>query len=308
MSFAFELARFIPFRDQEVCARVRAIRRADLCNHPNPQFHVRVIEDTDSFFLAFALDIVQRIQVAAEECRRFVAILPAGPMAQYDKAAAIINQLRIPMRHVHTFNMDEFADQDGNTAPADWRGSFQYAMWNRFFSKIDADLRPPAEQIHFPSSANITHYGQEIADLGGADVCYGGIGWCGHVAFWEAHLGDEFSNLDEFCQAGPRLVELHPMTIMQTALHHGGDWSVVPPRAVTIGPAEILGARLRSFWLNVNLGGVSWQRFIGRLVAFGPVNQWVPGSILQLAPTDYTLVGAVADDLEPVYSDPAAGA
>jgi len=62
---------------------------------------------------------------------------------------------------------------------------------------------------------------------------------------------------------------------------------------------EILGARARSFWLNVNLGGVSWQRFIARLVAFGPVNQWVPGSILQLAPTDYTLVGAVADDLEP---------
>lgn len=88
------------------------------------------------------------------------------------------------------------------------------------------------------------------------------------------------------------------MTIMQSALHHGGDWSAIPPKAVTIGPAEVLAARLRSFWMNVNLGGVSWQRFIARLVAHGPVNQWVPGSILQTARTDYVLVGAVADDLQ----------
>jgi len=32
-------------------------------------------------------------------------------------------------------------------------------------------------------------------------------------------------------------------------------------------------------------------------VAFGPVSEWVPGSILQTARTDYTLVGAVADDV-----------
>lgn len=300
MAFDFELAQFIPFRDQEACARVRAIRREELCNHPNPEFQVRVIEDTDSFFLAFALDMVQRIQSAAEEGRPLVAILPCGPMAQYDKAVEIINRLRIPLGHVHSFNMDEFADHEGNSAPAEWKGSFQHAMWQRFFSCIDPELRQPVEQIHFPSSANIADFGKQIEDLGGADVCYGGIGWCGHVAFWEAQLGDEFPSLEEYCQAGARVVELHPMTIMQTALHRGGDWASVPPKAVTIGPAEILSAKLRSFWLNHNLAGVSWQRFIGRLVAFGPVNQWVPGSILQLARTDYTMVGAVADDLDEV--------
>jgi glucosamine-6-phosphate deaminase len=298
MAFDFELARFIPFRDAEACARVRAIRRADLLQHPNPDFHVRIIEDTDAFFLAFALDLVRRIQAAAEAGRRFVAILPCGPLAQYDRAAAIINELRLSLAHVHTFNMDEFADQDGRSAPGDWPGSFQYAMWQRFFGRIDPELRPPVEQIHFPATANIATYGQEIEDLGGAEVCYGGIGWGGHVAFWEAHLGGEFASVEEFCQAPGRVVELHPMTIMQAALHHGGDWSAIPPQAVTIGPAEILACRLRSFWLNVDLGGVSWQRLIGRLVAFGPVTPWVPGSLLQLAPTDYTLIGAVADDLQ----------
>lgn len=298
MPFDFEPARFIPFRDREACARVRAIRREDLLHHPNPDFRVHIIEREDDFFLAFALDLVGRVQAAAEAGRRFVAILPCGPLAQYDRAAAIINRLRIPMGHVHTFNMDEFADQDGKSAPADWRGSFQYAMWQRFFSRIDPDLRPPAEQIHFPSSANIADYGARIAELGGAEVCYGGIGWCGHIAFWEAHLGDEFADMEDYRRARGRVVELHPMTIMQSALHHGGDWSVVPPRAVTIGPAEVLACGLRSFWLNVNLGGVSWQRFIARLVAHGPVNKFVPGSILQEARTDYTLWGPVASDVE----------
>jgi glucosamine-6-phosphate deaminase len=90
------------------------------------------------------------------------------------------------------------------------------------------------------------------------------------------------------------------MTIMQNALHSfGGDWSWVPPKANTIGPAEILGAKHRSFWLDGDLGGgVSWQRFIARLVAYGPVNTYVPGSILQTARTDYTILGNVADDVE----------
>jgi glucosamine-6-phosphate deaminase len=105
--------------------------------------------------------------------------------------------------------------------------------------------------------------------------------------------------LEAYRRASARIVELHPMTIMQNALHSfGGDWSKVPPKAATIGPAEILGAKERSFWLDGDLGsGVSWQRFIARLVAHGPVNTLVPGSILQTARTDFTLLGGVADDL-----------
>ena len=71
------------------------------------------------------------------------------------------------MHHVHTFNMDEYADQDGNTAPADWAGSFQTAMMENFFQRIDPELRPPLEQIHFPTTANINDYGTMIEDLAG---------------------------------------------------------------------------------------------------------------------------------------------
>ena len=301
MQFTYDLARFLPFRDAQACARVRAITREQLCQHPNRDFKIRIIESCDEFYLAFALDLVSRLRQAAEAGRRFVAISPVGPMPQYPIAARIINTIRLPLQHLHSFNMDEYADQDGNTAPANWPGSFQKAMMEQFFLLIDEELRPPQNQIHFPTKEVLPDYAKMIEDLGGADVCYGGIGWCGHIAFWEAHLGEEFGDdLEAYKQAGPRLVELHPMTIMQNALHSfSGDWSLVPPKANTIGPAQILGARDRSFWLDGDLGGgVSWQRFIGRLAAHGPVNTLVPGSILQTVPGTYTFLGGVADNVE----------
>lgn len=297
--FNYQLASFLPFRDREVCERVRKIKKEELPNHPNPNFKIRIIEDEYQFYLEFALDIVRRIKESLEFGKRLVVIFPVGPMPQYPIAARIINEMRLSCKHVHSFNMDEYADQDGNTAPMSWEGSFQRAMMENFWGLIDEELRPPMSQIHFPTSNILKDYGKMIEDLGGADVCYGGIGWCGHIAFWEAHLGYEFGDdLESYKKAGPRIVELHPMTIMQNALHSfSGDWSWVPPKAATIGPAQILGAKDRSFWLDGYLGGgISWQRFIARLVAYGPVNTLVPGSILQTAPTTYTILGGVAED------------
>jgi glucosamine-6-phosphate deaminase len=298
--FSFDLAPFLPFRDRVACERARSIPRERLTEHPNPDFRIALVDEAGEFYGRFAEDLVGRIRSARDEGRRFVAIVPVGPMPQYEIAARTINEERLSLAHVHTFNMDEYADQDGVTAPLSWPGSFQRAMWEHFFALVDPALRPPEDQIHFPTSEAIADYSARIEELGGADVCYGGIGWSGHIAFWEPHLGLEFEgDLDAYRTAGARLVELHPMTVMQNALHSfGGDWSLVPPKANTIGPREILGARHRSFWLDGDLGGgVSWQRFIARLVAHGPVSELVPGSLLQEARSDYTILGNVADDV-----------
>jgi glucosamine-6-phosphate deaminase len=299
--FEYDLSAFIAFRDRAACRRVRAIPRSRLADHPNPDFRIRLIDEPGDFYARFATDLVDRVREARDAGRRFVAILPVGPMPQYEIAARLINEERLSLQHVHTFNMDEYANEDGVTAPLSWPGSFQRAMFAGFFNLLDPELRPPESQIHFPTTDAIADYSARIEALGGADVCYGGIGWSGHIAFWEPQLGAEFDgDLRAYKQAGARLVELHPMTVMQNALHSfGSDWSWVPPKANTIGPREVLGARHRSFWLDGDLGGgVSWQRFIARLVAHGPVNEFVPGSVLQTARTDYTILGSVADDVE----------
>lgn len=301
MAFQYGLSNFIPFRDAKECERVRKIKKEDLTKHHNPDFKIKVIEDPNQFYLEFALDLVNRIKKSAEMNEKLVLILPVGPVPQYEIAARLINEFNLSMKNVHTFNMDEYADENGNTAPIDWPGSFQKAMWENFFNRIKPELRPQTKNIHFPTKEVLPDYGKMIEDLGGADCCYGGVGWCGHIAFWEAHLGFEFGNdLEAYKKQGPRCVELHPMTIMQNALHSfSGDWSWVPPKANTIGPAQIVGAKDRSFWLDGYLGGgVSWQRFIARLAAHGPVNTLVPASLLQTVPGTYTILGGVADNVE----------
>lgn len=301
MVFQYGLSDFIPFKDVKECERVRKIKKGDITKHHNPDFKIKVIEDPNQFYIEFALDLVSRIKKSAEMNDKLVLILPVGPVPQFEIAARLINEFNLSMKNVHTFNMDEYADENGNTAPIDWPGSFQKAMWENFFNKIKPELRPDSKNIHFPTKDALPDYGKMIEDLGGADCCYGGVGWCGHIAFWEAHLGFEFGNdLDAYKKQGPRCVELHPMTIMQNALHSfSGDWSWVPPKANTIGPAQIVGAKDRSFWLDGYLGGgVSWQRFIARLAAHGPVNTLVPASLLQTVPGTYTILGGVADNVE----------
>ena len=303
VEFDYDMARFISFRDREACERVRtdhargADRRTRTRSSGSGSSTSRRRSTTRSPTTSSAGSGAR-----ATRATTFVAILPVGPMPQYELAARMINEERLSLAHVHTFNMDEYANEDGVTAPLSWPGSFQRAMLERLLrARSTPSCARPTTRSTSRRRRRSPTTATRIEALGGADVCYGGIGWCGHIAFWESHLGEEFDgDLEAYKQAGARLVELHPMTIMQNALHSfGGDWSWVPPKANTIGPREILGARHRSFWLDGDLGGgVSWQRFIARLVAHGPVSEFVPGSILQTAPTDYTILGGVADDVE----------
>ena len=299
--FNYDLAEFLPFRDMEACKRVRAIKREDVDKHPNENFDIRVIEDETAFRFGYVMDIVAGIKRALDEGRdKYVLILPA-PNPHYAFVAKMINDLNIPCHHVHTFNMDEYADQDGKTAPREWKGGFQYWMWHDLFSRIKPELRMPEDQIHFPTTDTVDDYSTMLEDLGGADVCYGGIGWCGHIAFFEPHLGREFVNdIDGYLRQGSRVVDLHPITVCQNSLYadagSAGDWSWVPPKAATIGPRELAGAKLVSFWDGFGAGESIWQRFISRLAAHGPVTPLVPASILQILRSELVLSGAVAAD------------
>src|SRR5207248_9380161 len=132
VTFGYEMARFISFRDHEACERVRRIRRDELTNHPNPEFRIAIVDEARAFYQAFADDLVARIRSAREEGRPFVAILPVGPMPQYELAARAINEERLSLAHVHTFNVDADANEDGVTAHASRAGSFQRASLARF--------------------------------------------------------------------------------------------------------------------------------------------------------------------------------
>jgi glucosamine-6-phosphate deaminase len=301
-SFDYAMAEFLQFRDMKECRRVRAIKRADVTKHRNRNFRIRVIENEQAFQFGYVMDIVAGIKRALDEGRRqYVLILPA-PNPNYAYVAKMINDLNIPCHHVHTFNMDEYADERGRTAPRTWKGGFQYWMWHDLFDRIRPELRMPAKQIHFPNTANVNDYSRMLEDLGGADKAYGGIGWGGHIAFYEPHVAvrQHGDNMKSYLTQGTSIVDLHPITVCQNCLYadagSAGDWSWVPPKAATIGPRDLKNAKLVSFWDGFGAGESVWQRFISRLAAHGPVTPRVPASMLQVVNSELILSGSVAAD------------
>lgn len=297
--FKWSPAQCIPFRDVKAIERCRRIK--DITKHWNPDFRIQIVPDA-KFEQKWIDDIFRRIRES--EGRPYVMIMP-NPWPNYVKVAALINKHKVSCRHVHTFNMDEYADEHGNIAPLSWKFGFGYAFKKFFYSAIDPKLRPPEKQVHAFTNKNIKSYGKMIADLGGADICYSGPGWTGHLAFIEPDAPEFAGSLAQWKKMGPRICTLSPFTIAQNSLHGcfgaSGDLAAVPPKAATIGPAEVIGAKHRVDMHAISVGGSfqSWQRFTTRLVLHGPVTPRIPESILQTLRTDVWVSESAAEDIRP---------
>lgn len=300
--FTFAPADFVPFRDTKAIARVRRIKREDITKHRNPDFRIAVVPDAE-FEFKWITDMFFRIKDAMEAGRSFVAIMP-NPWPGYVKLADMLNRARVDCRKLHTFNMDEYADEHGRIAPETWEFGFGHAFKKYFWSRLDRRLRPPEKQIRVFTDKNLSSYGRMLADLGGADICYSGPGWTGHLAFIEPDAPEFAGSLAEWKKMGPRICTLSPFTIAQNSLHgcfgSSGDLCAVPPKAATIGPAEVIGAKHRIDMHAITVDGsfASWQRLTTRLVLHGPVTPRVPESILQTLRTDVWVSETAAANIE----------
>ena len=302
-TFSFEPASFIPFRDKKVIEYCRNIKRENITKHPNPDFNIQVVKDEDLSFYWFG-DILSRLKLASESGEKFVMIVP-NPWPGYRHVARLINRMRIDCRNFWGFAMDEYADQDGNVAPETWELGFGYSMLKFFYYEIDEDLRPPREQfVLFSDLKEIGDYSKKLADIGGADICYSGPGWTGHLGFIEPDAPEMQAPLEEWKTFGAKIVTLSPFTIAQNSLHgcfgFSGDLSAVPPKAATIGPADVIAAKNRMDSHGITVGGSlnSWQRLITRLLLHGPVTPKLPASILQTLKTDVYVTETAAMNIE----------
>ena len=306
-TFKFIPSPIIPFRDTKTIERVIRIKKEDFTKHKNPKFRITVMPDAEMEF-RWITDMFYRIKDAADHDRQIVIITP-NPCPMYKKVAYLINKFRVDCRKVHTFNMDEYANDKAETAPEDWPQGFAHQFKKFFFYEIDPKLRPLEKNVLGPTHRNIKDYGKMIADLGGADVCYSGPGWTGHLAFIEPDA-PEFAakSLKEWMTFGPKICTLSPFTLAQNSLHGSfgmaGNLCAVPPMAATIGPAEVIGSKNRIDLHNLCVDGsfVSWRRLISRLVIHGPVTPLLPTSIHQLLETDCWVAESSLADIRPYWN------
>lgn len=209
-------------------------------------------------------EIALQIKKAADEGIKLAMILPVGPMGMYKWAAFFLKEWNVSCEHVYTFNMDEWADAEGNTLSNDNPASFEYSMKQAFFDKL-GDNTVPAAQRNFATKENLPTYPQKIADLkaeGARLVLVFGIGRMCHIAFWEPHFADEFSSVDEWKNQCYRIgAKLHPLTVEQNAItSFKSRTTLVPCTANTIGPGLFLKADYIIGGADGALGrGMGWQ-------------------------------------------------
>ena len=304
--FVYQPSHHVPFRDAKVIEKVAGIKSEDIAKHSNPDFKIKVVPDADVEFM-WVTDMFTRIKDAGDKGEKIVLILP-NPCPPYRHVARLLNACKVNCSHVYAFAMDEYADENGNIAPEDWEFGFSYAMYKYFYYNLDEALRPAKKQIVGFTNKNIRDYGKMITDLGGADICYSGPGWTGHLAFIEPDAPEFSGTLEEWKQMGPRICTLSPYTLAQNSMHgsfgKSGNLAAVPPKAATIGPAQVIEAKHRYDTHAITVHGTttSWQRFITRLVLHGPVTPLVPESILQTLRTDVYVSETSAQNIEPDWS------
>lgn len=303
--FSFKPADFVPFKDQDVLDRVRSLTGDEYLNHPNPNFKINIVAD-DMLNTIMVTDMLATIIEAKREGRNAVMIIP-NPSPSYQHLAHMINRLRIDCKHVITFNMDEWANEDGVIADESYPQSFIRATKKFLFNNIDPELRMPEKNLMHPTNENINHYSELILEAGGADVCYSGPGWAGHLAFIDPNVPEFSSDLSEFMKQGARVTSLNPLTIAQNSLHGSfgasGDIAAVPPKAATIGPLDVVNCKRRIEMHGISTAGthVAWQRMISRLVLHGPVTPQIPSSILQNLGADVYVTETIAAKVEPNF-------
>jgi glucosamine-6-phosphate deaminase len=255
------------------------------CSWWHPKFEPVACGSLADFDTYMGHEIAREIQLTKQQGRPLAMILPVGPMGMYRWAVYFLKEWGVTCEHVHGFNMDEWADAQGNTLPSDNTGAFQYAMEQAFYGPLGA-ATVPKSQRHFALKNELPTYAAQIAELKkkGAklDTVFG-IGRVCHIAFWEPHFAAEFKTEAEWKAQTHRLgARLHPLTIEQNALtSFKSRTTLVPAFANTIGPALFLAADHIIGGADGSFGrGMQWQGLSLRMSLQHEPTPWIPSTYM----------------------------
>ena len=234
---------------------------------------VIVMEDNAAVFQSMAEEMTEEIKKNNAAGKKTVFICPVGPVGQYPYFVEMVNKEKISLKNVWFINMDEYLDDDKKWVPETHPLSFRGFMNRTVYSQIDPELVMPEEQRVFPDPENVEYIPQLIEKLGGVDICFGGIGINGHVAFNEA---DASLSNEEFLAQKTRVLDITKETRTANAIgDFNGALEDMPKYCVTIGIYEIAHAR------KIRLGCFrNWHRAVVRRTAYGEDTSDFPVSLL----------------------------
>lgn len=240
---------------------------------------IEIVNGAEGVAAHMADAMLQVILESQRQGRPATLIVPVGPVDQFPLLAERINAEEIDCREVMLINMDEYLTDDDQWIAADHPLSFRGYMDRKFYDLIEEGLAPRRENRVFPHPEHCDEIRRIIEKRGGVDACFGGIGINGHIAFNEPPEPGDALSTEAFAALPTRVVTLSRETRTINSVTVGGEISIVPRRAVTVGMAEILASRRLRFYCNR-----LWQRGVVRRVLHGPITAACPASLLRTHP------------------------
>ena len=260
-----------------------ALTPHDLEQLSRPGFRVVMYDTLEDFYLSEALEYINAWSQATAD--NPVGICgPIGPTEQLPLVARLINELNLPLQHAHFWGMDEWVDENNKEVSIEHPLSFELADRELCFNRIEPINSMPEENLHFPKADTSTF--RKSWDGIRCAVMQGGQGDIKHWAFNDPPRREgEFINTPpspkEYCKLATRVVELHPITLAQNArTSGGGNITMVPKRAVTVGPIETWQAEKVSIWQAGTHDNPFGQRLTALMISKGIADSSVPMSLL----------------------------
>ncbi len=271
--------------DSDIVDAVARLTPREIEKLSRPGFRVVFYDTLEDFYLAEALEYIAAWKQSTAD--NPVGICgPIGPTEQLPLVARLVNELGLDVRSGHFWGMDEWFDAaTGKEVPVTHPLSFETADREMCIERIAKKQRMPDAHLHFPKADTAAY--RKTWDAGvRCAVMQGGQGDVKHWAF-----NDPLPRRGKYKAAPPtpaeyrklttRVVELHPLTIAQNArTSGGGNISMVPTQAITVGPVETWKAEKVSIWQAGTHDNPFGQRLTAYLISKRLPTSCVPMSLL----------------------------
>jgi glucosamine-6-phosphate deaminase len=266
--------------DDEIGRDAAKLEAKDLLQLSRPGFQVHFYETLEEFYLAEALEYIEAWQKSTPDNPAGICG-PIGPTEQLPLVARIVNCIGLKLHSAHFWGMDEWV-QEGKPVSLSHPLSFAKADLDLCFNRIDPALRMPDSNLHFPTG-DLGAYSASF-DRVRCVVMQGGQGEVKHWAFndpprREGACKDAPPPPKVYRSLAARVVDLHPMTVIQNArTSGGGNVAMVPTQAASVGPVETWKAERVSIWQ----AGMHDNPFGMRLTAF-MISKHLPDSSVPMS-------------------------
>jgi len=268
--------------EPEILDAAARLGAKDLLKLSRPGFQVHFYETLEEFYLAEALEYVQAWRQSTPDNPAGLCG-PIGPTEQLPLVARLVNALELDVRDAHFWGMDEWVE-NGRPVPQTHPLSFEKADRELCFDRISRKLRMPAAHLHFPTG-DLAAYSRSFGQVRCVTM-QGGQGEVKHWAFNDPpRRTGKYKNAPpppaEYRKLRARLVDLHPMTVIQNARTSGaGQVTRVPTQAATVGPVETWQAECVYIWHPGHHDNAFGIRLTALMIAKRVPDSSVPMSLL----------------------------